>query len=125
MGGFFQGGESGLIADVSQSDTDVAEQAGAFGAKDGCAGETAIELCIIEGKELEQIWGGEIGSGVGFHHLAFASEAVPGANGEAIVAAENAVANQGAKFERDGAFEFDGEVGDAEARIELEGGFDG
>ena len=60
-----------------------------------------------------------------FHHLAFACEAVPGAGGEAVVAAIDAIADGGAQFDRDGAFEFDGEIRDAEPGVELEWRGDG
>lgn len=53
----------------------------------------------------------EIGGGFG--------ETVPGTDGKAVVAAVNAVADGCAKLFGDGAFVFDGEVGDAFAGIEM------
>ena len=55
---------------------------------------------------------GELGLAAGDREL------VPRADGEAIVAAIDAVAHRGAKFARDRAFVLDGEIGDAAPRIE-------
>ena len=54
------------------------------------------------------------------HQAALAGEAVPRTGVEAVVAAVNAVADRGAKLLRDRAFQLDGQVGDAAARVELE-----
>ena len=56
-------------------------------------------------------------AGVELGFLGDFSEAVPRADGEAVVAAVDAVAHQGAEFEGDGAFVLDGEVGDAAPSI--------
>src|SRR5690349_7332370 len=54
--------------------------------------------------------------------LALAGKTIPRAGGEAIVAAVNAIANGRAEFDRDRAFQFDGEVGNATACLELKRG---
>jgi len=56
---------------------------------------------------------------------AFAGKPVPGANFEAVVAAEDARAHRGTEFDGDAAFQLDREVGDAEPRIEFERRGDG
>jgi hypothetical protein len=58
-------------------------------------------------------------------NAAFLGKTIPGAGLEAIVATVDAVADGGAEFLGDGTFEFDGEVGDATAGIELEWSCDG
>src|SRR5436190_23389352 len=55
----------------------------------------------------------------------FRGETIPRANDEAIVATVDAVADGRSEFNRDGAFEFDGQVGNAPARIELKRRGDG
>jgi hypothetical protein len=127
-GGAAEGGEVGGGADVAEDDADVAEEAAAFDAEDGAAGKTAFELggadfeegvklvkvvVIRRGRSEEAAFAGGLG------------EAVPRADVEAFVAAVNAVADEGAEFRGDGAFEFDGEVGDAAAGVELVGRGDG
>ena len=46
-------------------------------------------------------------------------ELVPGADGQAVVAAIDAIAHGAAEFARDRRFRFDGEIGNAATRIEL------
>ncbi len=125
MTGAGQGGQGGGVADISQGDADVAQQAAAFGAKDGRAVKAVFEAGVVEGQQLKQVRRAEVGPGVGSHEAAFAGETVPGTNRQAIVAAVNAVADGGAEFDGDGALEFDGEIGNAAAGIELEGRGDG
>lgn len=60
-----------------------------------------------------------------FHDLAFLSESVPRAGLEAVIAAEDSVADGGAQLGRNGAFEFDGEIGNAAAGVEDKGLGDG
>jgi len=62
---------------------------------------------------------------VSFHQAAFAREPVPGARRQAIVAPVNAVADGRAQLDRDRAFELDGQIGNAAARIDLERRSDG
>lgn len=114
-----------FVADVAEGDADVAEEAAAFGAEDGCAGEFLFEGRGVEVEELEEGWLVKVGAGRGFHERACAREAVPWTGCEAIVAAVNAVADGGAELLGNGALEFDGEVGDATSGVELEGGGDG
>src|SRR4051812_26441111 len=60
-----------------------------------------------------------------FEKIRFGGESIPGARGEAIVAAVNAVADGGAEFDWNRAFQFDGEVRNTAARVELERRGDG
>ena len=125
LGGGGEGGEIGWGADIAEGDADIAEEAPAFDAFDGGIFEEGIESEGIEGEEVaelvgvDEVAGGEsdFGGGLG--------EAVPGASGGAVVAAVDAIADEGPEMDGDGAFEFDGEVGDAEAGIELVRGDDG
>src|SRR4051812_34740513 len=59
-----------------------------------------------------------------FHQPAFRGEAVPGTDGQAIVAAVDPISDERAKVLRDRAFQLNREIGDAAARIELEGAAD-
>lgn len=43
VGGAFEGGEGGGVADVAEGDADVAEDAAAFGAEHGSASEALLE----------------------------------------------------------------------------------
>ena len=45
-------------------------------------------------------------------------EAIPGAGIEAIIATEDPVSNKRPKLQRDGAFQLDGQIGNAAASIE-------
>src|SRR5258706_2412738 len=117
-----EGGQSGLIADVAQGDADVSQEAAAFRAKDRRAGEASLEGSFIEREEFNEIRLSQIVSSVSFHDLALAREAVPGANCQTIIATINSVADGAPKLDRNRAFEFDREVGDAAAGVELEGG---
>ncbi len=124
-GGLFQRGQSGLVSDVAQGDTDVAKETTAFRPEDGRVREANGESRFVKGEELDEIRCREVGSRVRFHEFAFARESVPGTDLEAIVAAINAIPEQWTQVQRDGALEFDREVGDATAGIELEGRRDG
>ena len=52
-------------------------------------------------------------------------ELVPGTGQLAVVAAVDAITDGAPEFRGDGAFEFDGEIGDAAARVQPVGGDDG
>ena len=113
------------VSGVAEGDADVAEEASPFGAVDWGVAKTLFEGGFVElgpvlERELVEFW-----FGVGFHDLTFLGESVPGAGLEAVVAAEDSVADCGAQRGRDGAFEFNGEVGDAAAGVEDEGLGDG
>ena len=54
------------------------------------------------------------------HQTAFARKTVPRAHRQTIVATKNAVADGRAQFDGDGAFQFDGQIGNAAAGIQLE-----
>ena len=60
-----------------------------------------------------------------FHLSPFAGESVPGTDREAVVTAEDAIANGRPELDRNRAFEFDGKIGNAAARVELEWRDDG
>lgn len=62
---------------------------------------------------------------MGFHHAAFLGESIPWAGGQAVVAPINAIADERAELDWDGAFKLDGQIGDTATGIELERGGDG
>ena len=113
------------VSGVAEGDADVAEESFPLGAVDGGVAKMLFEGGFVElgpvlERELVEFW-----FGVGFHDSAFLGESIPRAGLEAVVAAEDSVADGGAQLGRDGAFEFDGEVGDAAAGVEDEGLGDG
>lgn len=83
------------------------------------------ETSVVERKKRQQIRLSEIRSEVGFHDLPLAGKAVPRADREAVVATENTVTNGRSEFDRNGALEFNREVGNAPTRIQLKGRSDG
>jgi len=62
----------------------------------------------------------EVSARVRFHHRALARELVPRANRQTIIAAVNPIADERPQFDGNGSFQFDGEIRDAAARIEVE-----
>jgi hypothetical protein len=58
---------------------------------------------------------------MGLHHCALAGKTVPGTNFEAIIATINTIANQWSQFDGYGTFQFDREIRNASAGIELKG----
>ena len=123
--GLFEGGQGGFVSDISQRHADISEQAAAFCAQHGGAGETLFKPGFLQGQQFEEIRLGKVRTGLRLHQLPFAGESVPWTDGQAIVATVDPVANGRAQFDRDGAFELDGEVRDAAPGIELEGSPDG
>lgn len=65
-GCFFERREGGFGSDVAEGDADVAEEAAAFGAEDGGAGEFLFEGGVVEGEEFEEGGLVEIGAVMGF-----------------------------------------------------------
>src|SRR5579862_3222816 len=88
----FQSRQRAGIPEISQGHANIAQKAASFGPDSGCAVEALFESGFIQGEEFQKIRSGEAGSGVFAHQAAFAGEAVPRADGEAIVAAVNAIA---------------------------------
>ena len=125
LGGAGEGGEVVGGADVAEGDADVAEEGGEFDAADGAEAEEGGEGGGVEGEEMAEGPLVDEGSGGEGGFAGGLGEAVPGASGEAVVAAVDAIAEGLAKFEGDGALVFDGEVGEAAAGVELVGGGDG
>ena len=113
------------VSGVAEGDADVAKESSPFGAVDWGVAKALfeggfIELGPILEGELVEFW-----FGVGFHDLAFLGESIPRAGLEAVITAEDSVADGGAQLGRDRASEFDSEVGDAAPGVEDEGEEDG
>lgn len=121
-GGLLEGGEVFARTDIAEDDGDIAEPAGPFEAANGGAGEGQVELLVIHGEAIAEFGIGARGEG-GLAGLA--GPFIPWADIEAIVAAEEVVADESAVLERNGALVLDGEVADALAGVELVGGGDG
>lgn len=90
----------------------------AFDAFDGGVLEEDAECFIGEGEEVAQLGGEEGFVGVEDGFAGCLGEFVPGANFQADIAAVDAVADGAAEFFGDGAFVFDGEIGNAAAGID-------
>src|SRR5207302_9043435 len=88
------------------------------GALDRRFGKQRAGRRVVEPRQLGELWRsqgvprGKLGLAAGLREL------VPGADGEAIVAAVDAIAHLGAQFARDRALVLDGEIRDAAPRIE-------
>ena len=120
VGGALHSGQGGGVADVAQGDADVAQQSAPLRPRNRRDGKFLFETGVIKGEELDQIRLSQIRPCVFLHELARASEPVPRTNREAIVAAIDPIADGWAEFDRDRAFQFNGQIGNAEPRIELE-----
>jgi len=48
VGGFLQVGQGGGVADIADCDTDVPQQAAAFGSQNGRAGEPGFETGLVQ-----------------------------------------------------------------------------
>ncbi len=94
------------------------------GPQNGRARKVALEARFIQRQQLEQVRLGQIRACVRFHQLSFAGKAVPGADLQTIVAAENAVADRRSQLRGNAASQLDGQIGNAATRIELERGGD-
>lgn len=108
-----EGGEIFGCSSIAEGDADVAQEARAFGSFDGRLAEEAAELEIGEGEEVTKSVFEDCFAGMELRFLRDFREAVPRADAEAVVTPVDAVAHHRPQFERDGAFVFDGEVGDA------------
>ena len=113
-------GQSGRIG-IADGDEHVAQKTVAADALDGRAGKLGAEGGFVEDGEVRERRRGKIVAGLQFHLAGRLRELVPRADGEAIVAAIDAVAHGGAEFARDRAGMLDGEIGDAAAGIEAVG----
>lgn len=88
-----------------------------FDALDGGFGEDGAEVFDCHGEEIAKGVGEDFGAGLEGDFAGEFGKTVPWAGVETVVAAVDAVADGVAEFEGDGAFVFDGEVGDAASRI--------
>src|SRR5688572_12483658 len=113
-----------LAGSVAQTYRQVAQPALVADAPDRRAAQTLVELRLGPGEQLDQARRVEAVAHLEVRLCGNAREAVPRADQLAIVAAIDAVANQGPQLDGDGAFVLDGEVRDAASRIELVGGAD-
>ena len=93
---------SGSAGDVTRGD----------GRMQDC-GEEGAEGLVVEGEEVAEAMLEDGGAGLEGGDAGGLGEAVPGTGVEAVVAAVDAVAEGAPELEGDGAFAFDGEVGEA------------
>lgn len=85
------------VSGVAEGDADIAQESFPFGAVDGGVAKMLFEGGFVElgpvlEGELVEFW-----FGVRFHDLAFLGESVPGASLEAVIAAEDSIADGGAQ----------------------------
>src|SRR5882672_6451783 len=110
---------------VAESHGEIAQPALVADPQDGAAGHAPPELLLGPGEELDQL--GAV-QAVAYPEVGLGGDprvAVPGANELAVVAAEDPVADEGAKLDRDAPLELDREVGNAASRVQLVGRDDG
>src|SRR5690606_16436660 len=89
---------------------------------DGAFGEQGAEGGIVQGREVGEARRAQALAGVEGALVGDSGELVPRADGQAVVAAIDAVAERRAELLRDRPGVLDGQVGDAAPRIEPEGG---
>src|SRR5690606_4767936 len=87
-------------------------------ALDRRAGEMRAERCVVQSRQLGERGGIEVVAGGELRLSRRLGVLVPGADGEAIVAAIDAVADGLPEFVRDRSLVLDRQVGDAAPRIE-------
>ena len=109
------------IAGIADRDDHIAQEARMADALDRTAGEMSAETRFVEPGEIGERRRREIGAGLQLRLAAEAGEFVPRADGEAIVAAVDAIAHRGAELGRDMALVLDRQIGNAAARIETIG----
>ncbi len=109
------------IAGVADRDQHVAHEAVAADALDRGFCEQRAEGGIVEPCEFGERRLAQLSARGQFCLAADLRELVPGADGEAIVAAIDAVADRFAEFARDRSLVLDGQIRDAAPRIELVG----
>ena len=102
-----QGGEA-QIAGIADRDQHIAQKPGVADAFDRRASEERAEIRLVQRHEMGKRRRDEIGARLQFRLMRQLSEFVPGANGEAIVAAIDAIADFFAQFARNLALGLDG-----------------
>ena len=117
-GSSLERGQVAAVADISERDTDIAQESAALDTFDGRPAKKRAELHIVEREIIAQRHpsrgrGGETG------FTRNGGEAVPGTRLEAIVTSINSIANERSQLERDRAFKLDRQVRDAATRIEF------
>lgn len=103
------------IADIAQGHTDVAQETPPLQPVDGRAAEKASKLRLIPRQKLRQ---GRQFTAPELARGRLPGEPVPRAHFQAIVAAEDPVPDERAQFNGDRTFQFDGQVADAQPRIQ-------
>ena len=99
----------------------VADEAAAADAFDRALGEQGAERGVIQRRQLSQCRAAQGVARMQGRFLGDGRELVPGADGETIITAVDAVAERLTEFQRDWPGVLDGQVGDTAARIELIG----
>jgi hypothetical protein len=110
---------------VAQRHREVAQPALVAAAPDRRPFGALQELRLAPCEQLCQRGPVEVVAGAEIGFVGFLRELVPGAYQLAVVAAEDAVADQGPQFLVDRALVLNGEIADAAARVEPVGGGDG
>ena len=90
----------------------------------GHASRSRLVVVTRPGEQIDQCGRVEPMARIEIRFRAGAGEAVPRTHELAVVASEDAVADQRAQGRRDSAVQLDGEIRDAQARVELVGGDD-
>ena len=119
------GAASAGVARVARRVQAVAQEPRAADSLDGALAEQGAEGGVVEPQELGEWRGAQFGAGVERRLRGAYRELVPGAGGQAVVAAVDAVAHGRPELLRPRPGVLDGEIGEAAARIDLERGGEG
>ncbi len=108
---------------IAQRNRHIAQQAASPRAEDRCTRKTPPEFILSQPGQIDQFWRGVIEiDRIKRSFLCRPRKARrPGTYVLTNVAAKNAIADQGAQFDRDRSAQFDREIRDAPARIERVG----
>ena len=113
-----RGGAKRAVVRVSDRDHHIAHEALAADALDRAAGEPGPERRVVEAGELGERRSVEVGARRKLRLAPGLSELVPRADGQAVIATIDAVADRGSKLARDRALMLDREIGDAAPRVD-------
>ena len=105
-------------AGISDRDHDIPDKPVAPDPLDRRAGKNFAESSVVELRQIGQQGRGQFGPGVKGRIPRGAGELVPGTNGQAVVAAIDAIADGAAEFMWDVALMLDGEIRNAAPCIE-------
>ena len=113
-------GSAAGAAHIPQGHADIAQKSAPLGPQHRRPGKPRLEARLVQRQQFHQIRRFQSGAAMLRHHRTRPRKTVPRTDRQAIVASENPVAHGRAQFHRDRAFQLDGQIGNAAARVQLE-----